>query len=259
VPGLGDYLGRLVSDVGAARAQADAAAARLADLYQQQAPLQNLPVPRFRFSQVDLSVPVVVTSLPAGAGGPPIRDIQNIVTATLAAKLSERGVTLSPAEWATLTQAADQAVARMTADPAAPADTGAIVDALTSGTVAALPARLGGGPLPPTAAAPTRFPGAVPEPPRPGPGPPPSPGPTPGPVLPPDVVPLAELMQEVRDQARLAAVAAGGAPGQVEVQVTASELQNANPANVIRVSISLVEEGLEWRAADDGTRRLLLE
>ena len=60
---LGDYIGRLLSEVTHARVQADIEAVRVAEVYSSHPLLRNFPVPRIRFSNVDMSVPVVISEV----------------------------------------------------------------------------------------------------------------------------------------------------------------------------------------------------
>jgi hypothetical protein len=62
MPYLGDYIGQLLSEITMARAQADHATMRLAEVYAGDPYLKNMPVPRFRLPTVTLDVPVAVHS-----------------------------------------------------------------------------------------------------------------------------------------------------------------------------------------------------
>lgn len=60
---LGDYIGRLLSEVTYARVQADIEAVRVAEVYSSHPLLRNFPVPRIRFSNVEMNVPVVISEV----------------------------------------------------------------------------------------------------------------------------------------------------------------------------------------------------
>ena len=60
MPGLGDFLGSLISEMARARLQADAETVRIADLYANHDQLKHFPVPRFRLPDVRIEVPVVL-------------------------------------------------------------------------------------------------------------------------------------------------------------------------------------------------------
>jgi hypothetical protein len=66
---LADLLGALAADITAARAQADATAVRIAQVYREDPLLRTLPVPHFRLADLTITMPLAVRSIPAAAGG----------------------------------------------------------------------------------------------------------------------------------------------------------------------------------------------
>ena len=73
MPILGDYLGHLLSEITAARMQADLETARIAEIYAAHPLLRRMPVPRFRAPNITLDVPVSVTQMEEAAIGEPRR------------------------------------------------------------------------------------------------------------------------------------------------------------------------------------------
>ncbi|MEM6989630.1 MAG: hypothetical protein AAF721_04010 [Myxococcota bacterium] len=62
MPYLGDYLGNLFAELTIAREQADGETVRLAELYADHEYLKHFPVPRVRIHETQLEVPVVVVN-----------------------------------------------------------------------------------------------------------------------------------------------------------------------------------------------------
>ena len=69
---LGDYLGQLLSELTIARAQADLEAVRVAELYANHELLKHFPIPRIRIKDIDLDIPVIIvkTEDPPAQGSP---------------------------------------------------------------------------------------------------------------------------------------------------------------------------------------------
>jgi hypothetical protein len=84
MPMLGDYLGHLLSEITAARMQADLETARIAELYATHPLLRRMPVPRFRVPNVTVDVPVSVTRMEEAAAGQPRRGGLSISALTTA-------------------------------------------------------------------------------------------------------------------------------------------------------------------------------
>jgi hypothetical protein len=69
MPYLGDFLGHLLSEIIIARAQADAEAIRIAEVYAKDPLLRHFPVPRFRLPNLTVRVPVAVSEMEEAAPG----------------------------------------------------------------------------------------------------------------------------------------------------------------------------------------------
>ena len=69
---LGDYLGTLLSELTLARVQADLEAIRIAEHYANHELLKHFPIPRIRVREVNLDIPVVIanTESPPDKGSP---------------------------------------------------------------------------------------------------------------------------------------------------------------------------------------------
>ncbi|MFV0565186.1 MAG: hypothetical protein ACK5NB_05040 [Flavobacteriaceae bacterium] len=63
MPLLKDYLGSLVSGINQARAMADLESARIAEAYASNAILKNFSVPRFKATNIELDIPVAIDEL----------------------------------------------------------------------------------------------------------------------------------------------------------------------------------------------------
>jgi len=63
MPSLGEFLGALLSDATQARMRADLEAVRIAGLYVQDPLLKNLPVPRFRLPDITVDVPLLISEI----------------------------------------------------------------------------------------------------------------------------------------------------------------------------------------------------
>lgn len=65
---LGDYIGHIISELTIARAQADGETVRLAELYAEHELLKHFPVPRLRLQETQLELPVLVLDVVESAG-----------------------------------------------------------------------------------------------------------------------------------------------------------------------------------------------
>lgn len=63
MPYLGDFLGHIMAEITIARMQADLEALRVADYYASHPLLRHMPVPRFRLSDFDVELPVIVDNI----------------------------------------------------------------------------------------------------------------------------------------------------------------------------------------------------
>jgi hypothetical protein len=60
MPLLGDFLGHIMAEITIARMHADLEALRVADFYASHPLLHNMPVPRFRLSDFDVDLPIMI-------------------------------------------------------------------------------------------------------------------------------------------------------------------------------------------------------
>jgi hypothetical protein len=215
----------LVSETASARAQADLEAARLAETYRAHPLLRYFAVPRFRLPSVKLSVPVAVVDLPARESHQPsVSQARDAVATAFRHELMRRGIALTDAEWSTVTTRLKEAAKQLAAGPRAHESELELADALSGAAAEALPERLGE---------------AQPERPlRPSTG---------------------SVLAGLRDSARLAVIGARLPASQVEVKATAGELAGVDPGTVIRVELTLNEQGLEWSGGEDEPGRLTPE
>lgn len=104
MPYLGDYVGKILSEIANARFQADLEAVRLAELYLSHPLLRHLPVPHFRIPTLTLDVPVAIRGM-TGENGPDgrisfkiLRRIHRKFDALLETHLKQVGIVLSKQE-----------------------------------------------------------------------------------------------------------------------------------------------------------------
>lgn len=60
---LGDYIGQLMNELTIARVQVDLEVARVAELYSRHELLKHFPIPKIRFSDFEVEVPVLITEV----------------------------------------------------------------------------------------------------------------------------------------------------------------------------------------------------
>lgn len=70
MPSLGEFVGALLADAAQARIRADVEMVRLAEVYNQDPYLRNLPVPRFRLPEITVDVPLLILDVSGVAGAP---------------------------------------------------------------------------------------------------------------------------------------------------------------------------------------------
>lgn len=73
---LADLLGALASDITAARAQADAQAVRIAQLYREDPLLRTLPVPHFRLADLTITMPLAILAVPKAQEAEPPKGLE---------------------------------------------------------------------------------------------------------------------------------------------------------------------------------------
>lgn len=66
---FGDYVGQLLAELTAARLHSDVEAVRVAELYAAHDLLKHFPVPRMRVGQIDMDIPVSIVRVEASDGG----------------------------------------------------------------------------------------------------------------------------------------------------------------------------------------------
>jgi hypothetical protein len=96
-PRLSEVLGALVSSIAYGRQVADMEALRIARRYEQNELLKGLPVPRLRLSQVNISLPVILSSIIPGKSAErnDIAEIANIAAEDLSEAIEEEKKSLN--------------------------------------------------------------------------------------------------------------------------------------------------------------------
>lgn len=107
MPALGDFVGSLMSEITLARMQADLATVRIAQLYASHPLLKKFSAPRMRLPEVSLDVPVAIENAgdAGGAPGPTPADWEGARTsidAIIEQELANRKARLAPAALADL-------------------------------------------------------------------------------------------------------------------------------------------------------------
>lgn len=100
---LGDYIGHLLSEVTIARVKADLEAVRIAELYSSEPLLRSFPIPRVRFSNVEMSVPMKVSDVKGLMEASPPKKIDTptlvkIAEHVIVKKLKEKNINLTTRE-----------------------------------------------------------------------------------------------------------------------------------------------------------------
>jgi hypothetical protein len=109
MPRLGEVLAALLSDAALARVRADVETVKIAEVYNQDPILRNLPVPRFRLPDITVDVPLLILQVEGAtdsASGLPFdepspTELRNVVRAGLRAagiRLPRPAVSRVPAE-----------------------------------------------------------------------------------------------------------------------------------------------------------------
>lgn len=101
MPYLGDYIGNLLSEITAARVQADIEAVRVAELYASHPLLKYMAVPHFRLPTVTLDVPIAIKEIeevgkdPAPASAVVLRHVRKNFDQVVSSRLKHAGIKLS--------------------------------------------------------------------------------------------------------------------------------------------------------------------
>lgn len=105
---LGDYVGKLLSEISKARVQADLEALRIAELYARDPLLKNFPIPRVRLPKIEIEAPVVVTNAQEDGSvdsADDITDVKKLVSLSetvINKALKAKSITLTKDETTTL-------------------------------------------------------------------------------------------------------------------------------------------------------------
>ena len=116
---LGTLVGSLLAEITRARLAADVEAARVANLYQTDPMLSQMPIPRFRLPEVHVTLPLVIDDL----SGEDSTAVQPALPSTakrkkmVSASMKYAGFRLSPDERAAVLKGLDDEVARIEAGP----------------------------------------------------------------------------------------------------------------------------------------------
>jgi len=153
MPNLGDYIGRLLSEITIARMHADLEAVRVAELYASHPLLRYMPVPHFRLPNVDVEIPVAIKqmeeekdgALPRGAPDP--QTMRKAFDRVVAEQFKEQQIILKPEHEKKLKVMLDQKIASLARPTEISVDVNRFADELAG--VAARTLTEAGGPIPP--------------------------------------------------------------------------------------------------------------
>jgi hypothetical protein len=233
MPTLEEYLGGLFASLTQARMLTDLESARTAEIYSRHELLRHFSVPRMRFREVELTVPVAIDAFPAGTEGgigPGARDgIRTALLNALTRALGIRFVTQAIA--AILTEPLDAGIDRLIQRASAlardenlarfAAELGRDIARLVETGAISLPERR---PL--------------------------------------DTAALTRSMGEVA-AAQIATITPASGGGGPSIIAEAHRLREQRPSDVIVIKMTVTEEGMEWHQLEqsDGAieRKLLPE
>jgi hypothetical protein len=232
MPFLGDYIGQLMSEITVARLKADLEAIRIAELYASHPLLRHMPVPHFRLPDVQLDVPVGVPNSESSKVIAPQPGTTSFAATierfhnTLSAELLRRGIQMPPEKQTALRAAVSEAARGLDLPHEVAVDTNRIADKLSDAVATQLRSE--------------------------------RPAATAGPQSGPD--PIETLREGLRAQARLDLLKAKSAPTRLAVLVTTQEVREAGPQNIMRLTLKITEDNVEWTSIEkDGktTERLV--
>lgn len=217
---LGDYLGHILSEVTRARAQADGEAARLAELYAEHSLLRHFPVPRVRVQETNLDIPVVVLGAEAASdsAGPSGGATPSTVRSVFDAVVSKHVGTLDLPP-----QALDRLRVVLNREYNLLQKRSPM--GLDASGLATRLTRVLGEELTQVGADPARKKELLPK-----------------------------ILRDTKEELLLKATA----PTRIRVGVRSSEIREAGSESVMRLSIKVVEEAVEWSVLDDETGRAIL-
>jgi hypothetical protein len=225
MPSLGDYVGRLLSEITEARLQADLASVRVAEMYASHPLLKHLPVPKFRLPSVTLDVSVAVSGMDE-SGRQPVHGtfdpgkLRDSVAARFLGSIDRVGVSFAEQGRRSLLESIDQSAKRAAAQPAITSTAASIAEEFVSGLSRLLAdEKLMGTRISPEA--------------------------------------VKKVTDEVREATRVDILNQATPPSGLKVLVTAAELRSAGPPDLLaRLRLSITEEGVEWSVTDQDGKRL---
>jgi hypothetical protein len=225
MPSLGDYVGRLLTEITEARLQADLASVRVAEMYASHPLLRHLPVPKFRLPSVTLDVPVAITNVegstkPGPFTGFDLPKMRDGLAARFFNYLDKSQVKLSDRGRSHLNAMLDDAIKSVSRQPDAMKTASSVADELVSDLSRAMQDE-------------KRL------------------------ETPVSKEFLTKFAEEFRGAVRGDVLGQAKPPPGVNVAVTAAELRAAGPPDLLaRLRFSITEEGVEWAVTEsDGTRQ----
>lgn len=110
---LGDYIGLILSELTSARVQADIESVRMAEFYSTNKIMRNFAVPRVRFQNVEITMPVVIDKTDEAAienSRMPLKisEVRNHVDQIIETNLEKNKVKLSTQDMALIKKALDE-------------------------------------------------------------------------------------------------------------------------------------------------------
>jgi len=224
MPPLGDYLGRLISELCLARVQSDIESLRVAELYASEPLLRSFPVPRFRLPTVTLDVPVVIKHMEESSAAPINRsELVKKAIEAVASAVQREGERVSPADERLVRVAVERALERVQSESLPTAGVKRLADEATKAATAALRPSLG------------RLSGEPEQ--------------------------WKRFQEGMRRAMLVAFIPLRSDPSRLEVLVTTAEVREAGPRELLaQLRLSISEDAMEWTMVerDGGTQDLLV-
>ena len=223
MPPLGDYLGRLISELCLARAQSDIESLRVAELYASEPLLRSFPVPRFRLPTVTLDVPVVIKRMEEDSGRPINRqEMVKKAIETVAGVVQREGERVSPADERKLHAAIDRVLERVQSESLPTTGVKRYADEVAEAAAAVLRPSLGA-----LGSEPGRW---------------------------------SRFSEGMRRSMLVAFLPLRSDPSRLEVLVTTAEVREAGPRDLLaQLRLSISEDAMEWTMVErDGGKQDLL-